>query len=42
VLLLWQVDEMGPAAALGPFAANPLFLGGDAGADTMVVVVVVQ
>ncbi len=42
MLLLWQVDEMGPAAALGPFAANPLFLGGDAGADTMVVVVVAQ
>ena len=33
----WTVDEMTPGA-LGPFAANPLFLGGDAGKDTMLMV----
>ena len=33
----WIVDEMSPGA-LEPFAANTVFLGGDAGKDTMVLV----
>ena len=33
----WQVDEM-TEGAIPPFAANPIFLGGDAGRDTIVMI----
>ena len=33
----WQVEEMSPGA-LPPFSANAVFLGGDAGKDTMIMI----
>ena len=34
----WLVDEMSPGSFSGTFEANPLFLGGDAGKDTMLMI----
>lgn len=34
----WEIDEMVPGSNVGPFSANPLFLGGDAGKDTMLMI----
>lgn len=34
----WMVEDLAPSAGLGPFAGSNVFLGGDAGRDTLVMV----